>query len=114
MSYNDRGHIIDVLRNWAKPNVEIAVVTDGSRILGLGDLGINGMGIPVGKLSLYVGCAGINPEKTLPITLDFGTNNELLLKDPFYMGSKTRKLGRKDEMSFMDELMNALTTVWPG
>ena len=114
VSYKDRGSIIDVLRNWPQPNVEITVVTDGSRILGLGDLGINGMGIPVGKLALYTGCAGIRPESTLPLTLDLGTNNELLLKDPLYMGAKMRKVSEKEEIEFLDELMVALNTVWPG
>jgi malate dehydrogenase (oxaloacetate-decarboxylating)(NADP+) len=114
VSYKDRGSIIDVLRNWPQQNVEITVVTDGSRILGLGDLGINGMGIPVGKLALYTGCAGIRPEATLPLTLDLGTNNELLLKDPLYMGAKMRKVSEKEEIEFLDELMVALNTVWPG
>ena len=114
VSYKDRGSIIDVLRNWPQQNVEISVVTDGSRILGLGDLGINGMGIPVGKLALYTGCAGIRPEATLPLTLDLGTNNELLLKDPLYMGAKMRKVSEKEEIEFLDELMVALNTVWPG
>jgi malate dehydrogenase (oxaloacetate-decarboxylating)(NADP+) len=114
ISYKDRGSIIDVLRNWPQPNVEITVITDGSRILGLGDLGINGMGIPVGKLALYTGCAGIRPEVTLPLTLDLGTNNENLLKDPLYMGAKMKKVSEKEEIEFMDELMVALNTVWPG
>jgi malate dehydrogenase (oxaloacetate-decarboxylating)(NADP+) len=114
LSYKDQGNLIDVLRNWPQPNVDITVVTDGSRILGLGDLGINGMGIPVGKLALYTGCAGIRPDRTLPLTLDLGTNNEKLLKDPLYMGSKARKRSEKEEMEFMDELMVALNTVWPG
>ena len=114
ISYKDRGSIIDVLRNWPQPNVEITVITDGSRILGLGDLGINGMGIPVGKLALYTGCAGIRPEVTLPLTLDLGTNNENLLKDPLYMGAKMRKVSEKEEIEFMDELMVAFNTVWPG
>jgi malate dehydrogenase (oxaloacetate-decarboxylating)(NADP+) len=114
ISYKDRGNIIDVLRNWPKPKVEITVVTDGSRILGLGDLGINGMGIPVGKLALYTSCAGISPEHTLPLTLDLGTNNEALLKDPLYMGSHTRKVTAEQEREFLDELMVALNEVWPG
>jgi malate dehydrogenase (oxaloacetate-decarboxylating)(NADP+) len=106
-----------VLENWSRhrsSSVDITVVTDGSRILGLGDLGINGMGIPVGKLALYTGCAGIRPEKTLPITLDLGTNNETILKDPLYMGSRERKRSDKEEMEVMDELMEALTEVFPG
>ncbi len=114
ISYKDRGNIIDVLRNWPQSKVQITVVTDGSRILGLGDLGINGMGIPVGKLALYTSCAGIQPEGTLPLTLDLGTNNEALLKDPLYMGSRTRKVTEEQEKEFLDELMVALNTVWPG
>ena len=114
LSYKDRGNLIDVLRNWPQPKVEISVVTDGSRILGLGDLGINGMGIPVGKLALYTGCAGISPDTTLPLMLDLGTNNEALLKDPLYMGSKMKKVSDKEEAEFLDEMMAALNTVWPG
>ncbi|KAI1006995.1 NADP-dependent malic enzyme [Podosphaera aphanis] len=114
LSYNDRGSIDKVLRNWKHPNVEITVITDGSRILGLGDLGINGMGIPVGKLALYTGCAGIHPEATLPLTLDLGTNNENLLNDQFYMGTRMKRVTPKQELEFMDELMEALTSIWPG
>ena len=94
--------------------MEITVVTDGSRILGLGDLGINGMGIPVGKLALYTGCAGIRPEVTLPLMLDLGTNNEALLKDPFYMGSRRKKVSAAEEAKYLDELMVALNQTWPG
>lgn len=114
LSYKDRGNIINVLRNWPQRKVEITVVTDGSRILGLGDLGINGMGIPVGKLALYTACAGIRPDTTLPLMLDLGTNNEALLKDPLYMGSRMKKISDKEEADFLDELMVALNTVWPG
>lgn len=72
------------------------------------------MGIPVGKLSLYTGCAGIRPESTLPLTIDLGTNNEALLKDPFYMGSRMKRVSAEEETKFMDELMTALNKTWPG
>ncbi|KAL9639772.1 MAG: hypothetical protein Q9164_000708 [Protoblastenia rupestris] len=114
ISYSDRGHIPSVLQNWPERNVEITVVTDGSRILGLGDLGINGMGIPVGKLALYTSCAGIRPEATLPLMLDLGTGNQSLIDDIFYMGSKRPKVSPKEELEFMNELMIALNEKWPG
>ncbi|KAI9842481.1 MAG: hypothetical protein M1838_003106 [Thelocarpon superellum] len=114
LSYSDRGSIRSILDNWPQSNVEITVVTDGSRILGLGDLGINGMGIPVGKLALYTGCAGIRPEATLPLMLDLGTNNKKLVNDPLYMGSRRERVTLADELVFQDELMAALTDKWPG
>ena len=114
ISYADRGHIASVVQNWPEPNVQITVVTDGSRILGLGDLGINGMGIPVGKLALYVACAGIRPEATLPLTLDLGTGNKEYREDPLYMGSRRDKVTTEEEAEFLDELMVALTEKWPG
>ena len=89
-------------------------MTDGSRILGLGDLGINGMGIPVGKLSLYIGCAGIHPLRTLPLCLDLGTSNEALRNDPLYLGSRRDKVTAEQEKEFLDEMMAALTERWPG
>lgn len=113
LSYADKGHVASILHNWPQ-NVEITVVTDGSRILGLGDLGINGMGIPVGKLALYIGCAGIRPEATLPLMLDLGTGNKELREDPFYMGSKREKVSAQEEKEFMDEVMIALNEKWPG
>ena len=113
LSYSDKGNLHTVLGNWPH-NVEITVMTDGSRILGLGDLGINGMGIPVGKLALYTACAGIRPDATLPLTLDLGTSNETLLKDPLYMGSRRPKVTADEEREFLDELMAALTERWPG
>lgn len=114
ISYEDRGNIAAVIQNWPEPNVEISVITDGSRILGLGDLGINGMGIPIGKLALYTACAGIRPEGTLPLTLDLGTSNKALREDPLYLGSRRDKVSPDQELEFMDELMTALTERWPG
>lgn len=114
ISYSDRGNIAKVLDNWPEENVEISVITDGSRILGLGDLGINGMGIPIGKLALYISCAGISPAKALPLTLDLGTGNKGLRDDPLYMGSRRDKVSVEEELEFMDELMVALTNKWPG
>ena len=113
LSYKDKGHLRQVLDNWPH-NVEITVLTDGSRILGLGDLGVNGMGIPVGKLALYTACAGIRPDATLPLCLDLGTNNKSLREDPLYMGSRMPKISAEEEKEFLDELMEALTDKWPG
>jgi len=113
LSYSDRGNLHSILNNWPH-NVEITVVTDGSRILGLGDLGVNGMGIPVGKLALYTACAGIRPDATLPLMLDLGTNNKELREDPLYMGSRREKVTPEEEREFLDELMSALTEKWPG
>jgi malate dehydrogenase (oxaloacetate-decarboxylating)(NADP+) len=113
LSHSDRGNIANILRNWPH-EIKITVVTDGSRILGLGDLGINGMGIPVGKLSLYTACAGIRPEDTLPLTVDLGTSNKALRDDPMYMGSRREKVTPQEEIEFLDELMAALTHRWPG
>lgn len=113
LSYEDRGHLSAVIQNWPQANVEITVVTDGSRILGLGDLGINGMGIPIGKLALYTGCAGIRPEGTLPLTVDLGTSNKAFREDPLYMGSRRDKVSHEEEKAFLDELMAALKERWP-
>ncbi|KAF2770394.1 hypothetical protein EJ03DRAFT_270624 [Teratosphaeria nubilosa] len=113
LSYADKGHLHTVIQNWPH-DVEITVVTDGSRILGLGDLGIDGMGIPVGKLSLYTACAGIHPLKTLPLCLDLGTSNEEKRNDPLYLGSRRPKVTAEEEKQFLDEMMAALTERWPG
>ncbi|KIM46656.1 hypothetical protein M413DRAFT_440258 [Hebeloma cylindrosporum] len=114
VSIKDKGKIRNVIANWPRiDDARIAVVTDGSRILGLGDLGVNGMGISIGKLSLYVAGAGIRPNSTIPICLDLGTNTQRYLDDPFYMGIRQKRVGDAEMEAFMDEFMAEMSRAFP-
>ena len=113
LSIKRRGTVKDVLRNWPVKDVRFICVTDGGRILGLGDLGANGMGIPIGKLQLYTAAAGVPPEGLLPMYLDAGTNNEQYLNDPLYLGLREARPSTADLYSFVDEFVEAVQEVFP-
>jgi malic enzyme len=114
VSYKDRGNIAHILSHVGMDNPSVIVVTDGERILGLGDQGAGGMGIPIGKLCLYTLCAGISPYSTIPITLDVGTDNEERLKDPLYLGLRQKRIRGEAYQEFIDEFVDAVKKVFPN
>jgi malate dehydrogenase (oxaloacetate-decarboxylating)(NADP+) len=113
ISIEQKDNIKELLKNWPVKDVRFTVVTDGERILGLGDLGLCGIGIPIGKLILYTSCAGVPPEYTLPIVLDAGTNNETFLNDPLYPGLKKKRVSGKEFDDFVEAFVTAINEVFP-
>lgn len=113
-SYEERQFIDQMLRSVTKNKVKVIVVTDGERVLGLGDQGIGGMGIAIGKLAIYTACGGISPAYTLPVALDVGTNNETLLDDPHYMGARHPRIKKPEYDAFVDQFIKAAQKRWPG
>lgn len=112
-SAKDKGEMMSMIYNWPAHEVDMIVLTDGSRILGLGDLGVQGIGIPIGKLDMYVAAAGFNPQRVLPVMLDVGTNNQRLLEDRLYLGLRQPRLEGEEYLSIVDEFMEAVFTRWP-
>ena len=113
-SYEEQQFMDEILRSVTKDRVKVIVVTDGERVLGLGDQGVGGMGIAIGKLSIYTSCGGISPAYTLPVALDVGTNNKTLLDDPYYMGTRHPRIEKAKYDAFVDDFINAAQKRWPG
>ncbi|CAM8928122.1 unnamed protein product [Rhodiola kirilowii] len=112
-SAKDKGEMMSMIHNWPSKQVEMIVITDGSRILGLGDLGVQGIGIPIGKLDMYVAAAGIHPQRILPVMLDVGTNNQKLLEDRLYLGLRQPRLEGEEYLAIVDEFMESILSRWP-